>query len=173
MRFLFVIVLCLYTYNTGFSLNGKRLYHQKSIQKKSAGKKDSLIVIPYYLDGYYGENFPRIWHYDTDGLSGSFSDIPRFETQCGGVGFLLLKGKFKNLDIYIKCKDGTTIVHESKVNVNGKKKVLIERYRKDLFSGCVEKYDEAGHSYSEYDVFIEDKGKVLFHGEVIRRECYE
>ncbi|MFZ9815185.1 MAG: hypothetical protein ACO3EO_07885 [Candidatus Kapaibacteriota bacterium] len=101
MRFLFVIVLCLYTYNTGFSLNGKRLYHQNSIQKKSAGKKDSLIVIPYYLDGYHQTNSPSIWDYDTDGLSDSFSDIPQFETQCGGVGFLLLKGKFKNLDIYI------------------------------------------------------------------------
>jgi hypothetical protein len=51
--------------------------------------------------------------------------------------------------------------------------MLIERYRKDVFSGCVEKYDDEGHSYSEYDVFIENKGKVLFHGEVIRRECYE
>lgn len=165
-----VLSLFFVSYMMGFSNKGYLTYKNHKFNPK-------LIVIPYYLTIDYGSDkyreisFSSNWDYNQE--NSVTKSIPQFETQCGGVAYLLLKGRFKNLDIYIKCKNGKILVHESKVNVNVKKKVLIDRYRKDLFSGCEDKYDNEGHSYSVYDVFIEDHGTVLFHGEVIRRECYE
>jgi len=140
-------------------------------------EKSRLKVIPYYIQIDYGSDdlgyaiSPSQWDYSESPSYGY--TIPKFETQCGGIAYLLLKGKAKNLHIYIKCKDGTVMYRKSHISVNGKRKIFISNPPKDLFSGCSQKFDEDQHFYEEYDVFIEEDGMVIFQAEIIRRECYE
>lgn len=156
-------------------MEGKNLYSIKTVVNSKG--KSKIKVIPYYSMIDYGSSKYReiidrgVWHYDEDPPTPH--SIPKYETQCSGVAYLLLKGKAKNLDIYVKCKNGKIIYKKSNISVNGSTKVIVSKGKVDLFSGCSQKFDEDQHFYEEYDVFIEEDGQVIFQAEIIRRECYE
>jgi len=156
-------------------MNGKNLYSIKTVVNSKG--KSKIKVIPYYSMIDYGSSKYReiidrgYWHYDEDPPTPH--SLPKYETQCSGVAYLLLKGKAKNLDIYVKCKNGKTMYKKSNISVNGSTKILVSKGKVDRFSGCSQKFDEDQHFYEEYDVFIEEDGQVIFQAEIIRRECYE
>ena len=154
-------------------MNGKNLYSIKTVVNSKG--KSKIKVIPYYSMIDYGSSKYReiidrgYWHYDEDPPTPH--SIPKYETQCSGVAYLLLKGKAKNLDIYVKCKNGKIIYKKSNISVNGSTKVLESKGKVDRFQGCNEKTDDDEHNYSEYDVFIEENGIVIFQAEIIRWDC--
>ena len=154
-------------------MEGKNLYSIKTFVNSKGQSK--LKVIPYYSIIDHGSTNHReivkrgLWHYDEDPPTAH--SIPRFETQCGGIAYLLLEGKARNLDIYIKCKDGKTLYKKLNISVNGSTKILESKGRVDRFWGCNEKTDDDELYYSEYDVFIEENGIVIFQAEIIRRDC--